>query len=211
MKKRRLITLTMAIVALLGLIWWAASPDQPAVPDPVYAGHPLSYWVSCRSGGSSVPMIDSKAVPYLVHGVKGETHLGNVYGRLWRHLPVRLRSRLPSPLDPADVRQASCRLLSSLGMEARPAIPELIHALREDAVYYVREDAALALANIAQRKDAAVVEALAAATKDPDARAGQIAGMALWIHNPEAALKAGLTNPAAGTPPPTTNSSGAGH
>jgi len=100
------------------------------------------------------------------------------------------------------VRAASCVVLCHLGAAARPAIPELIRILREDHVWFVRTDAAWAIGNIANGEDKLVVEALVAATKDTNAALMATAGTALTRLNPEAAVKAGVTNVAPGTWPP---------
>jgi hypothetical protein len=196
-RKRSRIILVAAIVAALGLICWAVSPHPPAVPDPVYAGHRLSYWVRSEVRGDLV--LDTNAVPYLVRGLKAAGPARKAYNRLWYHLPAWLRPRLPNPMDADLVRQTSCILLGGLGTKAKPAIPDLIRLMRED--YDAgRVMAALALGKIARSEDTAAVEALVAATKDPGI--GELAGSALITVDPEAAAKAGFTNAAMGTLPP---------
>jgi hypothetical protein len=169
MRKRGRIILTVVILAVLGGFAWHALTPHP--PDPVYKGHPLSYWVSGAPGGkwSDPSPLDSNAVPYLVQALKSrDTPLNKAYNHLWPHLPVWLRNRTWVPNYAAGRRFVSCRLLVTMGTNARPAIPDLIRLLNEDDEVAVRAIATEALRSIANRNDAAVVVALTAATKDRD-------------------------------------------
>lgn len=116
------------------------------------------------------------------------------------------------PPSSTQARANSCIVLGRLGVDARPAIPELIHCLRADDDPSVRQRAAWALGQIAVGKDEDVVSALAvAAKKDSDPDVKSYAQLALRTMGSEAAAKSGLTNAAAGTLPPTaTNSAGVG-
>lgn len=223
MSKRRIITLALAIVAVLGgIIWWAVASRPPTVPDPVYGRFHLSEWLSVysyprRPGSNFDPdwgpfysSLDSNAVPYLVHALKArEGALHAAYDRFWPDFPNWLKQRLPDP-DPESEATATmfcCIWLGDLKTAARPAIPELIRVLREDDDAVTRGEAAWALGCINNQDDRQVVEALlAAVTKDTDSKVRQIAGNALWIHNPEAAAKAGIRNPTKGTPTTINNS-----
>ena len=192
--------LAVAAVAVLGgaLLWAVTRP--PAVPDPVYNGHPVSYWV--RSQVTTDLVLDSNAVPYLVQRLKADGPLRKAYDRLWYHLPAWVHVRLPSPVDKDLVRQTSCILLGNLGTKAKPAIPDLIRLSRED--YDMgRVMAALALGKIARSEDTAAVQALVAMAKDPDTNFGAIAVAALSTADPQAAAQAGVTNAALSTSPAT--------
>ena len=175
MRKRRVIILVAAFAAVVGgLIWWAVATEPP---DPVYAGHPLSYWFSpSRLGGSNAmsattalePWIDSNAVPRLVQVLKtrdGVTHM--VYERVWPLFPSWLKRHAPDPSARWRTRCGVCSLLANMGYQARPAIPELVNLLREDNNLSVRMAAAEALGRIATFDDQPVGETFVTATKDP--------------------------------------------
>ena len=207
MRKRRVIILASAIVAMLGLVWWALVGKTPPVPDPVYAGHRLSFWTDRTQYGFDpvVRSLDSNAVPYLVYALQRQDGpLRKAYRLCWEHMPRWLQSRAANP---AVVRRmVSCFLLASLGKNARPAIPELIRNMRKDDDLAVRASAAEALGKIANGDNKQVVEALVAtATEDPSIDVMDEARVALRHIAPEAAVKAGLTNWAWETSP--TNSS----
>ncbi len=197
--------LAAAIVAALGIVWWAVATRPPAVPDPVYAGLPLSYWVDppVWAGAGVVPELDSNAVPYFVQALRTrDSGLRKAYGYGWQHLPAGLRTRLPAPGNTADLKMITCACLAGLGASARPAIPELIRVMQEDTDDDTRCIAALALGTVANGDDKLVVEALViAATNNTDTVLKDYAGVALWELNPAAAAKAGITNPAASIPP----------
>lgn len=109
MMKRRVMILALAVVAVLaGVIWWAVASRPPAVPDPVYDGHPLSFWVDPSSGRESssrgmgtnwFPSLDSNAIPYLIQTLK--KHDGIIrksYDRLWPYFPGFLQGDMPGSL-----------------------------------------------------------------------------------------------------------------
>jgi hypothetical protein len=210
MRLRRVIILAAAVVAVVvGVIWWKVATRLPAVPDPVYAGHPLSYWVRNPSSAevfSPRQWLDSNAVPYLVQQLKSH-HEGKwqtAYDRSWPQFPAWLKSWVPDPNAEAYARNQCCIYLGRLGPAARPAIPELIRLLRKEEYEAVRVCAAYALGQIASRDDNSVIEALEAASKDKDAQVKSFAARALKNIAPEAAAKAGITNAAPDTAPPTT-------
>ncbi len=237
MRKRRVIILVAAIVAVLGLMWWALSPRPPNPPDPVYEGHRLSYWLDRSSPSNALgyhgfevnesfyDSLDSDAVPYLIHTLKATDGLmRRIYLRVWLRLPLALKRHLRAPLlqprvlagwtgyqqgrkpgmvpmfasgpiSGADLRLESCVLLSWVGADARPAIPELVHLLREDEYSQVRWCAALALGKIANPDDKTALDALnAAILKDQDQVTKNWAGRALSDIATRAAAKAGVTN-----------------
>lgn len=215
MKKRRVIILATAVVTALGVIWWMAASRPPAVVDPVYAGHHLSYWLSpsvftgqnfaARELSFIHSSLDSNAVPYLVQALRTrDGTLRVAYERLWSHFPVWLRARVPYPASAAEVKRDSCFFLQGMGATARPAIQELTRVLRQDESEPVRNGALYALGQIASPDDERVVDALiAAATKDRDPNLRGNACEILVRFNPEAAAQAGVINAAAGTLPTT--------
>lgn len=190
MRKRRVILLAVAVIAVLGgaILWETIRP--PAVPDPVYAGHPLSFWLDpTAAGNASVAAanfqlfqqsLDSNAVPYLVHALKTH-HVGTLrtaYDRLYGHFPAWLKLHMPDPNEAALVRNQSCAYLSDEKSAARPAIPELIRELQGVDYPAIRASAAGALGNIANRADKPVVQALLlVTTKETDPL---LRGNAVW-------------------------------
>lgn len=214
MRKRRIIVLAVAIVAVLGgWIWWALWSRVPPPPNPVYDGHPLSQWVDYSGflpspvgwdNPAKVPRFDSNAVPYLIQTLSArDSVLRKNYFHLWLRLPAGSpRDWLSPPVPAAGLRANAADFLARIGKGARPAIPALLHVLREDGDVGPRMAAAQALTWIADRDDKPVLEALAAAaTKDPVPMVRTFAGLDLKDIDPEAAVNAGITNPAAGTSP----------
>ena len=236
MRKRRVIILAMSLLAVLGgVIWWATC--RPAVPDPVYAGHPLSYWLDRSSPSNPLASeagiqslnntLDSNAVPYLIHALKTQESLrSRLYRRVYLRLPAGWKRNLraptlnafvlggwggqlqikngttpifvPGPISAGDLRLESCVLLSWLGPDARPAIPQLILVLREDDFSMVRWCAALALGKIANPDDKNALDALnAAILNDKDQVTKNWSGRALSDIATRAAAKAVTTNPPA--------------
>lgn len=191
MRKRRVVILAVVVVAaLVGWIWWAVA-TQPPSPLVMNAGN----------GNLQSPLsLDSNAVPYLVQGLKTrDSAFRSAYNRAWPHFPDWLKRSAPAPTSVASARYRCIWLLANLGTTARPAIPELVHVLREDDNANFRAAAASALGLIANGKDQPVVEALEAATKDTDANVRAAGGRVLSRIDPDAAIKAGITNAAAGT------------
>jgi hypothetical protein len=187
------------VAAVGGVALWAFLPSGP--PDLVYSGHPLSYWVGGDISYPDIgfyPVLDSNAVPYLAEALKRQDGLARRdYQKVWWHLPGWFEARLPVPRRSALEKARACYLFSSLGADARPAIPELIRVFRGDENDDVRSAAAFALCNIANRDDKDVVDALSSATKQP-------ASNFLWLRNivkgaldrlaPGSADKVGVTN-----------------
>jgi hypothetical protein len=221
MKKGPAIIFAVAIVLVLEVIWWGAPSRPSTVPDPVYAGRHLSYWLapSAFTGRNFAPRellfihtsIDSNAVPYLVQALKtrdGTLRVADEH--LWSHFPIWLKARVPYLASAAELRRQSCFFLEVLGVTARPAVPELTRVLRQDESEPVRNGAVYALWQIARSDDKGVVDALiTAAKKDPDPNLQGNAREILVRFNPEAAAHAGLTNAAAGAGS-ITNSAGRG-
>jgi hypothetical protein len=104
-RKGRIIILVAAVFAVLALIWWTANVSATSVPDPVYGGLPLGYWLSPSLLPGShgqfdffklVPSTDSNAVPYLVQALKArEGRMHRAYYHLLPHFPGWLKQRVP--------------------------------------------------------------------------------------------------------------------
>jgi hypothetical protein len=203
MSKPRVIIQAVAVVAVLGgLIWWTVATRPPAVPDPVYAGHPVSFWVGV--GVQNLPRsVDSNAVPYLLDALKRrDGPLRTAWINLWGHLPGWLTGRVARPISASEVRFNSCGILAALASHGRPAIPELIRILREDDDSRVRLNAASALGELAGREDEAAVEALAAAANNDRGPGVDIVASGALSHiNWKAATKAGVANAPPVAPP----------
>jgi hypothetical protein len=221
-KRGRIILAAVFLAVTGGLVWWLLTPLQPGPPDLVYDGHPLSYWVNppgengvFKYGQPSVIKIgiqtsssttsstyiflkslDSNAVPFLVESLKRQRGgLRRVYNGFWRRAPSWLQNHLPAPKH-AWIRDNTFFFLQTLGVSARPAIPELIRILREEDGDLYHDFAIVTLGVIATRDDKSAVEALVAATRDPDGGVRQTAVEEIERLDPDTAAKAGVTNSA---------------
>jgi hypothetical protein len=178
-KRSRVILAVVTLAALAGIAW---SILKPGPPDPVYDGHPLSYWVAGGPWGTwKIPSgLDSNAVPYLIQSLKSRDGLfRKAYINLYPRFPAWVRNRLSYPVPAEHKRSMAARLLGSMGSTARPAIPDLVHIVKADDNYYVRRDAINALRTLAYGYDAAVIECLKAASKDKDSQFAIMADQAL--------------------------------
>jgi hypothetical protein len=189
MKNRLHFVLGILLVGALGGLWWWA-PGQPRQAEPVYEGRPISYWMG-RKGAS-----DSNAVPFLVKALKRDSWFGQAYYRkwLWPKLPLSIQTNLPPPVDNLAQRRRAATLLGVMGAKARPAIPALAQALREDEEPFIRALAAMALGKVGGR-DKTAIAALSDALRDKDGIVRQIATNALRQVDPAAAAKAGIKPP----------------
>jgi HEAT repeat protein len=164
------ILLAALLVILGGLTWVILRSGEP-----VYRGKPISRWINevgvfANPPAPSLPLLDSNAVPFLVEALQRQDgQLRRVYLRIWNKLPSKVQNRLPQPVPGWAIRANAAALLGTIGKDARPAIPALIHALKTDKVDLVRQFSAKSLAQIGAR-DKLVMEALAeAAAKDTEA------------------------------------------
>jgi HEAT repeat protein len=213
----------LLVAAVGGLVWW--SPWEAR--EPVYDGKPLGYWLSGGSDGYSivdvhtdsngVPFlliwhsservdtvrIDLNAVPFLITRLKRDSWFGAAYYRrwLWPKLPPSIQKHLPwpSPNNDAD-RGNAAAFLADIGPMAKPAIPALIRALKEDEEPSVRGNAAVALACIG-KSDSTVTNTVTAALteallRDGDAHVRRSVTAVFLALDPEAAVKAGISIPA---------------
>jgi HEAT repeat protein len=189
MKKRLHLVCGVLLVAAVGglLWWWPWEPQEPA-----YEGKPLSYWLEIPTqqypmlqsvwdnrviyqrrrltGPLTNALSDSKALPFLVRALKRDRWFGGAYYRkwLWPRLPASIKSHLPQPAGGQPVtRGNAAALLGGMGSIARPIIPALIRALKEDENPGVREYTAQALGDLG-KGDQAAIAALTGALKDKD-------------------------------------------
>ena len=188
----------LLVAALGGLVCW--SPWQPREPpEPVYEWEPLSYWLSSTgatwlSGDIGVATVvpsdflvhGSNSVPYFVRALKRDSWIGAAMYRkqVWPKLPPGIRKHLTSPADNRVLRENASECLGLMGSKARPAIPALIRALKEDDDQTVRINAAWALAH-AGKGDSAVTAALTEVSKDKDANIRKTATYALRLLDAE--------------------------
>jgi hypothetical protein len=195
----------LLVAAVVGLLWW--SPwEARQVPEPVYDGKPISYWLSTTgmmwfSGdigvGTVVPpeflVNGSNSVPFFTKALKRDSWIGAAVYRkqVWPKLPPSIKSHLPPPGGNVYARQNAVLLLGLMGPMAKPAIPSLIRALREDEDRGVRNNAAWALGQPG-KGDKSAIAALTAALNDKDAYVRRMATNALRQPDPEAAAKAGV-------------------
>ncbi len=139
------------------------------LPEPIYDGQPLSYWLTnFAASGAHYPreiVGNSNAVPLLAEAMKSGD---------W-------------------VVRYNAAMLLSIGRDKR-ATPVLVRALREDENATVRQTAAGNL-SLVTREDRSAIAALTEALKDKDAGVRRLATNVLWLVDPEAATKAGVSGP----------------
>jgi hypothetical protein len=189
-KKRRLFIIAFAVL-LVGVFAIAALPVAKRcvqwvvrpLPELVYGGKPLSYWLARNPEAcpSSIAT-DPKAVPILIAALKDrhESWLSLEYEALWRKLPPWIRRHLRPPANPLDLekkRQSAAIVLGSMAGLATPAIPGLIAAFN-DSYLDVREAAIRSLTRLGQA-DPAVAKTLAAALLHKNALTRFYAALAL--------------------------------
>jgi hypothetical protein len=198
--KRLPVVLGILLVAAVGWATWQAL-RQTRQTKPVYNGKPLSCWLSWFATDYSLPeshslFQDTNAVPFLIKALKRDSWFGAAIYRkqVWPKLPQPIQKHLPRPADNHSIRTHAADLLAGMGLVAKPSIPSLIRALKEDDDSVVRLYAAMALGYIGIR-DSNVVTALIGALNDKDAMVRQFATTALDQLDPKAAAKAGIKPP----------------
>jgi hypothetical protein len=216
MKNRLHHVLGVMLLAALGWAVWQAR--QPRPREPVYAGNPLSYWLTNFSvirvdTNLSVLHVnikpprslfhDTNAVPFLIKALKRDNWIGAAVYRkqVWPKLPPAVQSHLPPPPpDDSVIRRTAATFLLRFGPLAKPAVPSLIMALKDDDDWQVTTDAAILLGQVGEGNRAAVA-ALTEAFEDKDRRARpratlktvrmfyQVVAKSLCQLDPEAAAK----------------------
>jgi HEAT repeat protein len=197
------------VFAALGWATWEAM-RQPR--EPVYEGHPISYWIAPPIAGAAYTppppeaawvrqvIGDANAVPFLIKALKRDSWVGATYYRkwLWPKLPPSIQSHLPPPSGGRDAARMhvvnAAILLLQMGPIAKPAIPALVLTLKEDENANVRTWAAAALSNLG-KGDKTATAALTEALKDKASPVRAWATNALRKIDPEAAAKAGVKTP----------------
>jgi hypothetical protein len=145
-------------------------------PEPVYGGHPLSYWLAGGDGkvarNPHLPFpvypegLDSNALPHLIGALKRKSSWPeSSYSWFYLKCPPSLTARLPNPFYASVVRERATDFLAKLGPAARPAVPALIDTLRNDKEFVIRGQAAYALGAIGD-DEPSVIDALRAAGSD---------------------------------------------
>jgi len=171
MRKWVYIALAVLLIILAGVSAWLGLRER----EPVYAGKPVSYWIA-RSGeyyvGSDFgriggfPRADSNAIPYLLKALERQDGLfGQAYFRTWDSLPYRIQRVMPRPVNTEQMRFSTAMSLGNMGDVARPAIPALLRALREDKSEEVRGSSAWSLGRLG-KEERTVISALTEALND---------------------------------------------
>jgi hypothetical protein len=173
------------LVAALGwATWQAVRPRPPQVPEPVYNSKPLSYWLAhpAPSHVDQAIIQDSNAIPFLIKALKRDRWIGAAFYRkqVWPKLPPSLQKHLPPPADDRIIRERTSYVLGLMRPLAKPAIPALIRALRDDGDLPVRYHAAIALGEVGE-EDSNVVTALIEALNDEDTVVRRYAVRALGL------------------------------
>jgi hypothetical protein len=183
------VLLVAASGVLLAPLWW--SPwESRQLPEPVYNGKPLNYWLAPelvvpRQPGSQLIFDhsasyhdppeslrrDSNAVPFLIRLLRRDSWFGAAYYRkwIWPRLPASIRQYLPPPPSNYLAREGAAFLLTRMNnAPARAAAaPALIRALKKVDAPNVQLQAALALSDIA-KGNSSVAAALTEALGDKD-------------------------------------------
>ena len=173
MKNRLYLVGGLLLVAAVGWGGWRAL-QQPR--EPVYHGRPMGYCLAHTRYELTDPELndlgrDPNAVPFLfpflLKAMKRDSWVGAAYYRtwFWPKLPPSIQRRLPTPADASQRRQNAARLLGRVGPMAKPAVPALIRALREDEARAVKENAASALGDLGEW-DSTAIAALTDALQD---------------------------------------------
>jgi hypothetical protein len=177
----------LLLAAAVGLLWW--SPREPR--EPVYDGKPLSYWCTYNYlvTDTWAPMPppqslikDPNGVPFLIRALRRDSWVGAAFYRrqVLPKLPSSIKRHLPQVVDNPAIRRGAANMLSFMGARARPAVPELFRALKEDDDPSVRAQAIVTLTSIG-RGDSTLVTALTEALGDKDAAVRRFATGALGL------------------------------
>ena len=199
-KVRRILVIALAAAVLGGIGWFVLRPHEPP-----YAGKPLRFWMqtldSVSPGFSPPPVweeLGTNELPVLIKALEiRDSRWRNIYprlyGRLWPMTPRWVLRRLPRPLDTENIAiNALMRLFPSTDdyrtNEALlcSAVPTLVHLLKTDKSFPVREMAASELGVIGMKGEA-VTSALKDALNDSSVGVRISAANALERIGPQAA------------------------
>ena len=166
------------LLAAVVLLWWSPWEARES-PEPVYEEMPLGYWLTNRTITAAAIRAnrslasDSNAVPFLIKALKKDRWIGAAVYRkqVWPNLPLSMQKRLlPPQSGDISTRITAVNYLARMGPLAKPAIPALIRASKDDDPPPTRELIVRALGSIGQ-DDSTVATALARALrKDKDAK-----------------------------------------
>jgi len=204
-KGLRILSVALAFATLGAVAWVVLRP-----PMPIYAGKPLRDWIKILnsiSPGQDPPAAWQELGPdeftVLVSALEfRDSRFHNLYPdvhrRLWRKLPVSILRRLPRPMNTEDIAINALMLLKVMGererkypIDARLAVPVLIHLVKTDKSSVIRFMAASDLGLFGERNEA-VTLTLIQALKDESPTVRNTAAAALKRIDPEAARHAGV-------------------
>lgn len=149
--------------------------------------------ISLRGMSVDFPKMDSNAIPFLIKALeRPDGSFDGSYSALWHKLSPRLRSHMPSPLYPGELRVNVALILMKMGTNAKPAIPALIRILKSDKSENARFSAATCLRSIG-REDPIVRAAFIEALNDKSQSSGvrMSVQMFFWWDSPKLGDKPG--------------------
>ncbi len=151
MRINRRVLVRTAIALLCCSVLLALLTNWLRPPEPIYDGHPISYWISrpinlAHSGpvvsyldltleySLSFPVMDSNAVPYLLPALRRSDGLFSSKGwyfKVWLKAPMWLQRRLPSPDRAASARYNAAAILSRFATLPPESVEPLIQSSRK--------------------------------------------------------------------------------
>ena len=151
-QSRRKIVLAAGVVALLSLsVAWLSGLFAPR--EPVYAGHPISYWINLTNdppvglilasiypqpatnySDYPFPAVDSNAVPYLLQALKRRNGRWQKFYTKWEpKLPAWIQKLVPVPVSADTIHANAAFMLGTIDPVSIESIRALIEALKLDA------------------------------------------------------------------------------
>ncbi|PYJ81030.1 MAG: hypothetical protein DME22_22280 [Verrucomicrobia bacterium] len=138
--KRRLVILSLVLLAVVGLVVWLTGGFNH---EPLHKGKPISYWVdrACTYDGTGedgtdatercreVKTIGPTAVPYLVARLRTSNWWGSKWLWLRARLPAGIQQSFSDTRSADEIRYGAARTLSLFGADAKPAVPDLARLL----------------------------------------------------------------------------------
>ena len=197
-KKGRILLGVLLAFALGGFVWRLMPANEP-----LYGERPLRVWIQVlndTSPGFDLPSVwqslgqDQLAVLTNALEIRGK-RFSSIYARvhnvIWPIWPAAILGPMPMPLYTQEIAINAIEQLDRMGMEARPAIPSLIHIMETDRSNALREMAARSLEKLGA-ENAAVTAAFISGLKDKDPFMKTLSASALKSLDPEAAAKEGV-------------------
>jgi HEAT repeat protein len=143
MGKRGRILIAMMAVVVVGAMAWAFFAARSAPPEPVYRGKPLSYWLQGYTSAAVFTNVPSQmeayeavhdagtnAIPLLLQMLQTENSQAKITLVLWAFSIPYVKHHYSWPLNKSYL---GLQGFSALGMNATPAIPDLIKILNENS------------------------------------------------------------------------------